>query len=669
MLRKSTTVPSWSACEQMAHLKSTGSRPSTSGTNPADMTPMSPPKPAAANTPHIDASWQRSTDYGLSPEHPLHLDIASRSLLAERLEANARLMSFAQPVMEYLHRQLTQSSSMVLLADRDGLVLRTVGDGDFVDRAQRVALAPGAHWREAVMGTNAIGTVAHESRTIAVCGEQHFLERNRFLTCIATPIHAPTGGMLGILDLSSDTRVTLPHAQALLTSTAEMIEHRLIESLDTGKVIVRFSPHAEMLGTPIEGIALFDDAGRMIGCNRRARALLGLTDPTALPDFTTCFQRDWRRLPHLVEACATGPIILRTSPPPALSARLQWRNPPPPTPHYRQATPTVRHKTTRLKSGFDALDHGDPRMQLAIRRARRIAGHNIPLLIQGETGSGKELFARAYHADGPRRDAPFVAVNCAAIPATLIESELFGYAAGAFTGAKAKGAPGRLQDADGGTLFLDEIGDMPLTLQAVLLRVLETRRVTPLGSSDETPIDIALVCASHRPLHTLVAEGAFRADLLFRLNGLSVTLPALRERADFDRFLDTLLADAADGRPIRLADIVRSQLRAYPWPGNVRQLKNALRVMVALLDDTDTVIDLKHLPEDLVTAIANTPAHTPAAEDLRSCEQRLVRACLQRHGGNVSAAARELGITRTTLYRKLRQDDNAAQDNAPGEPT
>ncbi|MFV0665133.1 MAG: sigma-54-dependent Fis family transcriptional regulator [Denitromonas sp.] len=622
---------------------------------------MSRATPSAPNAPLIDASWQRSTEYGLSPEHPLHLDIASRSLLSERLEANARLMSFAQPVMEHLHRQLVQSSSLVLLADRDGLVLRTVGDGDFVDRAQRVALAPGAHWREAVMGTNAIGTAAHEQRTVAVYGEQHSLERNRFLTCIATPIHAPTGGMLGILDLSSDNRVTLPHAQALLTTTAEMIEHRLIESLDTGHVIVRFSPHAEILGTPIEGIALFDDVGRMIGCNRRARALLGLGDGLTLPDFSACFGRDWRRLAALVEASASAPVALRSAPTPGLVGRLQWRRPHSPAPrHTPPPTPSRR-------SGFDILDHGDPRMQLAIRRARRVAGHDIPLLIQGETGSGKELFARAFHAEGPRSSAPFVAVNCAAIPPTLIESELFGYAPGAFTGAKAKGAPGRLQDADGGTLFLDEIGDMPLALQAVLLRVLETRRVTPLGSSHETPIDIALVCASHRPLHTLVAEGAFRADLLFRLNGLSVTLPALRERADFDRFLDSLLAEAAGNRNIRLSDAVRTQLRSYPWPGNVRQLKNALRVMVALLDDADTVIEPTHLPEDLVAAMADTPP-IGAAEDLRSCEQRLVRACLQRHGGNVSAAARELGITRTTLYRKLRQDDDASQNSSPGEP-
>ena len=623
---------------------------------------MSRATPPAPNAPLIDASWQRSTEYGLSPEHPLHLDIASRSLLSERLEANARLMSFAQPVMEHLHRQLVQSSSLVLLADRDGLVLRTVGDGDFVDRAQRVALAPGAHWREAVMGTNAIGTAAHEQRTVAAYGEQHYLERNRFLTCIATPIHAPTGGMLGILDLSSDNRVTLPHAQALLTTTAEMIEHRLIESLDAGHLIVRFSPHAEILGTPIEGIALFDDAGRMIGCNRRARALLGLGNGQALPDFNTCFQRDWRRLANLVDASASAPVPLRNTPAPGLIGRLQWRRPPSPAARHTPPKPDRR-------SGFDILDHGDPRMQLAIRRARRIAGHDIPLLIQGETGSGKELFARAFHAEGPRSDAPFVAVNCAAIPPTLIESELFGYAAGAFTGAKAKGATGRLQDADGGTLFLDEIGDMPLPLQAVLLRVLETRRVTPLGSSHETPIDIALVCASHRPLHTLVADGRFRADLLFRLNGLSVTLPALRERTDFDRFLDNLLTEAAEGRAIRLSDAVRGQLRSYPWPGNVRQLKNALRVMVALLDDADTVIEPAHLPEDLVAAMADAPAIVAEAEDLRSCEQRLVRACLQRHGGNISAAARELGITRTTLYRKLRQDDDTTNNATSGQPT
>jgi len=309
-------------------------------------------------------------------------------------------------------------------------------------------------------------------------------------------------------------------------------------------------------------------------------------------------------------------------------------------------------------SGFGHLDHGDPRLREAIHRARRIAGRNIPLLIQGETGTGKELFAQAFHREGPRRLGAFVAVNCAAIPTNLIEAELFGYAPGAYTGARTKGARGKLLEADGGTLFLDEIGDMPLTLQTVLLRVLETRRVVPLGSVEEIPVDIALVCASHRSLHHMVAAGLFRADLLFRITGLMVSLPALRERTDFDALAASLLEDEAEGRDVQLSPGALARMRGHRWPGNIRQLKNALRVALALLEDGERVLTEEHLPEELMEDVGRADEHAPtsASGDLRSTELRLIRDCLDRHHGNVSAAARELGITRTTLYRKLKQE-------------
>ncbi|MBL8446792.1 MAG: sigma-54-dependent Fis family transcriptional regulator [Zoogloeaceae bacterium] len=601
----------------------------------------------------IARSWKRCVDSGLDPVHAPLLELAAHQHLRQQLEANAKLITFAQPILEHLYQQLAKSSSMVLLADSDGLILRAVGDPSFVNRASRVALMPGATWSEDNMGTNAIGTALHETRIVAVCGDDHFLERNRFLTCIATPILAPTGGMLGILDLSTDRRVTLPHAQALLTTTAEMIEHRLLECLEGGQVLVRFSTHAELLGGPLEALAVFDDGGGMRACNRRARAFLGFEPEDRLPSFQECFGVEWRALGRLMnEVRRNGAARLRGPRQREFLARFQLRGE-----GDNRAFLVSPRATANDATPFERLDHGDLRMHEAIHRARRIAGRDIPLLIQGETGTGKELFAQAFHRDGPRGRGPFVAVNCAAIPANLIEAELFGYAPGAYTGARSKGARGKLVEADGGTLFLDEIGDMPLNLQSVLLRVLETRCVTPLASVEEIPIDIALVCASHRSLNRMVAEGHFRADLLFRLNGLMVSLPPLRERTDFDAIVDAVISEEAGTVPIRMGHSALSRLRRHAWPGNIRQLKNVLRVAIALLGEDEYVLTENHLPEELLEDLASEGVDTlsPTHRDLRSTELRLIRECLARHGGNVSAAARELGITRTTLYRKLRQ--------------
>jgi transcriptional regulator of acetoin/glycerol metabolism len=609
---------------------------------------METKKPSSLQDPVISSSWDRSASYGLTEDQSPPLDLAAFQQLRHQVEANARLVTFAQPIIEHLYQQLSHSSCMVMLADSEGLILRAVGDNGFVERASRVILMPGARWSEESMGTNAIGTAIHEARIVSVCRDQHFLERNRFLTCIATPILAPSGGILGILDLSSDARVTLPHAQALLSTTAEIIEHRILAALDIGHVALHFSDHAELLGSPLEAVALFDEAGIMVACNRRARHLLNLSEQAALPTFEEAFVEEWRHLGRLLATSRADTACLhRRNSRGSLSARLVLRD------NAGNAKAAAGNGRIATGSAFACQDQGDPRLHEAIQRARRISGRDIPLLIQGETGTGKELFANAFHCDGPRGNGPFVAVNCAAIPANLIEAELFGYAPGAFTGARAKGARGKLQEADGGTLFLDEIGDMPLNLQSVLLRVLETRRVTPLSSAEEIPIDIALVCASHHPLNRLAAEGRFRVDLLFRLNGLMVTLPPLRDRRDFDQLVDSMLDAETGGRPLRIAQSVRAILRRHPWPGNIRQLKNVLRVAVALLGDDEELTE-QHLPEDILEESAETPKTPPGSSDLRATELRLVRACLARHEGNVSAAARELGITRTTLYRKLR---------------
>jgi transcriptional regulator of acetoin/glycerol metabolism len=321
-----------------------------------------------------------------------------------------------------------------------------------------------------------------------------------------------------------------------------------------------------------------------------------------------------------------------------------------------------------------ALDSGDAAVRELIARARRVVDKPIALLIHGESGVGKEVFARALHACGPRRAGPFVAVNCAALPDTLIEAELFGYQPGAFTGARREGAPGRVREAQGGTLLLDEIGDMPLAMQARLLRVLQDRAVVPLGGGKAVPVDFSLVCATHRSLREAITQGRFREDLYYRLNGLTLTLPPLRERSDLSPLVERLLAEIAPGRPVSLAPELASAFASHRWPGNLRQLANALRTACALLGDDEPEISWQHLPDDLASDLADDARSSSAAAasarrasdtrtdsevldadvNLRLQQDHTVRRVLDTCGGNLSEAARRLGISRNTLYRRLR---------------
>jgi transcriptional regulator with PAS, ATPase and Fis domain len=316
---------------------------------------------------------------------------------------------------------------------------------------------------------------------------------------------------------------------------------------------------------------------------------------------------------------------------------------------------TIEPVTARNDALTD-LDTGDIALSSAIARARKVADKSIALLLQGESGVGKEVFARAVHASGPRADKPFVAVNCAALPENLIEAELFGYERGAFTGALREGARGRIREADGGTLFLDEIGDMPMALQARLLRVLQDRQVVPLGGGRAVPVDFALVCATHRDLGAEIAAHRFREDLYYRLNGLTLRLPPLRERCDLAPLIERELRTLAPDRDLTIAPDLLEALRVYRWPGNVRQLANVLRTACALLEPHDTTIGWEHLCDDIAQSLRAPVAKMDDGElvDLRSLSRAAVDRAMTEADGNLSEAARRLGISRNTLYRKLR---------------
>jgi transcriptional regulator of acetoin/glycerol metabolism len=330
---------------------------------------------------------------------------------------------------------------------------------------------------------------------------------------------------------------------------------------------------------------------------------------------------------------------------------------------------------------LDYLAGDDRKLLESVERIKRVMNKPIPILLNGETGTGKEMFAQAIHNASRRADKPFVAVNCAAIPESLIESELFGYKEGAFTGARSKGMRGKILQSDGGTLFLDEIGDMPASLQPRLLRVLAEREVTPLGGETPIPVDLHVICATHRNIFDMVAGGEFREDLYYRLNGVSFELPSLRERSDIARLInDVLVIEAGSGvEKVAIDDGAMRILSEFSWPGNIRQLRNALRYALAVCDKgvitcADLPIDVmgaqepvakrvtSHsrqivapLPENKVEEAA-TAASDEAVAGLNAMEQaerQVIFDALQKHKWQVSKAVKEVGISRATMYRKM----------------
>ncbi|HNG65506.1 MAG TPA: sigma-54-dependent Fis family transcriptional regulator [Thauera aminoaromatica] len=661
--------------------------------------------PEAGVSPLIVESWLRCRERGLAADDRAEAEHAGRLQLAEAREGNRSLLDYASGVMEHVFEQIRASGSLVILSDPQGMILHSLGDAEFVDRASRVALQPGACWSEAARGTNAIGTAIVTEAPTVVLGGEHYLDRNGFLSCTAAPIRDPRGALAGVLDVSCEQRMHQRHSLGLVRLSVQLIEKRLFEAEFANHILVAFHERPEYVGSLQEGLVAVTPEGHLAGANTIAREWIARrVECGGGASFAELFRQGLGKV--VDRAMNSSDALIRLGLRDGSEIHVQLRSLRPrftafgsaqagegmrtfaaePSPAAVGSAPPVSapapvsapHGPITLHD----LATGDAGIGRAVDRARRILGKDIPLLIQGESGVGKELFAQAFHNSGPRADKTFVALNCAAVPETLIESELFGYVGGAFTGARKEGALGKIQQANGGTLFLDEIGDMPLGMQARLLRVLQERCVTPVGSVKSIPVDISLVCATHRVLRDAVARGEFREDLYYRVNSLTVTLPALRERSDIRCIVERILAAEcreAGLQGVWIGDEVMRFVERHGWPGNVRQLQNVIRVAVALLDEGEREIRPEHLPEDLFLAdpvdgakappaastaavvAASSPAAPVAADALASqgakrldqLEIELIERVMREVGGNLSAAARTLGVSRNRLYRKL----------------
>ncbi|KJK03451.1 Fis family transcriptional regulator [Pseudomonas sp. 21] len=593
----------------------------------------------------IDASWRRSVGHGLDcasgTEHGLDTRVKPDVLLA----GNRLLLDAAIPELDYL-QQRQGHDGVIILANADATILSVEGARERMQSKGLADIVQGACWSEASRGTNALGTALVEKRATQIdCGE-HFLDRLSRFSCTSVPIEGPQGTLLGVLDMTREGPLSGPRESLSLLSLAVFqIEARLFAVSHPGQVVIAFHYRRQYLDSAWQGLLALGLDGKVLAVSGQACQLLGAHRESLVGRRSEDFLglRGDQLLGRLYQG---GVGSLQTPKGELFYKTLQ-------APLRSHAVP-VSARAPRPAAGpeLEALAGSHPRYARALRMARQGLVNELPVLLLGETGSGKEVVARALHQASARSDKPFVAVNCAAIPEGLIESELFGYREGAFTGSRRGGMVGRLQQAHGGTLFLDEIGDMPLALQARLLRVLQERKVAPLGAGEEQDIDVALICATHRDLKRLVEEKHFREDLYYRVNGISVKLPALRERDDLAELATGVLARL--GAPkVKLSAELLGLLREYHWPGNIRQLEMVLRTALAMREEGEEELSLDHLPDSTLDELA--AGERPQSGSIRENELELIRQALERHQGNVSAAADALGISRATLYRKLKQ--------------
>ena len=636
-------------------------------------------RPADAAARHDDiirSSWQRCIDdHGLDPTRMQEARILPWSRLREHQERVEEFTQIARHGLGDLYRLVAGIGYVVLLTDGHGVTVDYLGDQQTAAQLRRAGLYLGSDWNEMHAGTCAVGTALATGSALTVHQTDHFDATHIPLTCTAAPVFDSAGRLNAILDISALVSPTPKSSQQLALQLVKVYAHH-IENAHFARVhrhdwSLRLSSAPAFVDVNPDYLLALDACGRVIGHNRRAQELLEheLGLPHAGPReasrvlgqaFDALFDARFEELGRYLGSLPAERRALTLH----RSGRTLFIGALPPAPRWHVSRGASAAEPAPIAAPLAALCGDDAALTRQLQRATRLVDAPINLLLHGETGTGKEYLAKALHAASARHRRPFVAVNCAAIPETLIESELFGHLPGSFSGAGLRPKRGLILEADGGTLFLDEIGDMPLTLQSRLLRVLAEREVLAIGAARPVAVDLHVISASHHALDQAVRTGRFREDLYYRLNGALITLPPLRERQDLNWLIDKLL-----GKDARISPAARARLAAHPWPGNLRELANVLEYARAVCDHG--MIEADDLPEGLGHASMPAPRHTTCTPALPSApsagaghaqpgaphgpppDGMLLMQYLRAAGWNLSAVARQLGVSRMTVYRRM----------------
>ncbi|VFU08783.1 Acetoin catabolism regulatory protein [Methylocella tundrae] len=613
----------------------------------------------------IHDSWRRCIDqHGLDPIASRVAYILPQERLTEHREAMEEFLRTARFGLETLYRQVSCLDYVMLLTDAKGVTVDFMGDPTFSDNLRGAGLYLGADWHEPLAGTCAVGTCIATGEPLVVHQSDHFDASHISLTCTSAPIFDSYGDLAAVLDISAlhspEPKVSQHLALQLVQSFAHKIENANLLNRFRSDWILKLSNAQEFADIDPDFILAVDNNGCIIGLNNRTRQLLareatlvGRASTRVIGEpLSTFFDCDVTSLPQFARFRPTDQRMMRLL---ASGTALFAQAMPPPAATPARPSPAAE---VNLPPPLREMFCDDPIMSGAMKRAAKLVGTQMSILIQGETGTGKEHLAKALHAASPRAGKPFVAVNCAALPESLIESELFGYEAGSFTGAASKGKKGLVLEADGGTLFLDEIGDMPLASQTRLLRVLAEREVTPIGKVKPLPVNVRVVAATHRDLVELVKAKSFREDLYFRLNGAVLTLPPATS-ARRRKMVDRPSSGAQGEGGWRGLSLDRSGSRRSLRPFMARQRPRTGQLPRLRQRRLLRACDRRRRPARYHFASPGRPTargrRRRGERDRSRHAEGSAREALREHHWNVSAVARALGVDRSTVHRRMRR--------------
>lgn len=617
----------------------------------------------------VGESWIRCREKGKNPDEGVSIVVADGAELEDIFLKNSELLETARPFMDILCSSIDDRDFVVVLTNRDGYILESFGSKEMLHSAFGRHYMRGVQLTEEHNGTSAIGLALLGLGPVQVVGTEHYCVQYHVWGCSAAPLTDEDGSIIGILSITVRRERVHPHTLGLVVSAAAAIKNMLLAQRAQAELKKNSRLRTLILDSLFDGLMMLDRSGSVTYINPSAAKMIYVNPKEAMgkkmSDLVP-FKPVAMQALHSGEGYTDKEIVVET-------ARGSQR--------FSQTAILLRDEEGAIEGvvdifrelkqvqkmvnqmvgataqfTFDDLVGETPQVKECIRLGRIAANCNSNTLIEGESGTGKELIAQAIHNASTRASGPFVAINCGALPRDLIESELFGYEEGAFTGARKGGRPGKFEMAFGGTVFLDEIGEMPLDMQVKFLRVLQDRKVMRIGGQQYVDIDVRIIAATNKDLAEDVNLGNFRLDLYYRLNVLQIKVPPLRSRqmdilvlADY--FLKKLCARSGFAQKTFSLG-AKKLLTNFHWPGNIRELENVIERAVNLC--TDELIDIIHLPAHMMLASSENNV-SQTGNSLRDMEIEAIQKALDSCGGNMSLTAKTLGIARTTLYQKVKQ--------------
>lgn len=613
----------------------------------------------------IADSWRRCRSYGVDPMNGRGINNHKHPEVLT--SENAELISVAKPIMESIYSIVAGSGFSIILTDKDGYIIEVIGDKDIMERADKLNFVKGELWTEACVGTNAIGTALYLDKPIQTIGAEHFGINQHSWTCSASPIHNEDGNLIGCINMSGNYYSAHSHTLGIVTSAAQSIQKQLALIISYNLMNITFD-------SITEGMIVLDNHLKVKRVNDRAMEILNIKAEEAIKmdiihtlsniNFNE-ITRNGRKTFNNVECdfyikgnrikCIINAVPMKVNEK-LVGIVITFRE--------AQYVHKLVNKVVGYKASYNFEDiiTKNEKMNAMISFAKKAAKSDCNILIQGESGTGKELMAQSIHNYSKRAPGPFVAVNCASIPRELVESELFGYEKGAFTGASKDGHPGKFELADGGTIFLDEIGELPLDIQTKLLRVLDNNKVIRVGSTYEKQLNVRVIGATNRVLKEEIKKKNFREDLYYRLNVMNINTIPLRNRKEDIEVLVQHFVKILSIKNGHLNKAVRkdyiNELTEYPWPGNVRELRNVVE-RDYYLSDGDLVAAYAIEDNAIENIIVENSTHKIEENipliSMQSLEKQSIEKALINCKGNIVKASTILNISRSTLYRKIKK--------------